>query len=316
MSIAFGPVPSRRLGRSLGINNIPPKACSYSCVYCQVGPTRASEAAPRSFYPAREVVRQVTEAVGDLRSKGEPIDYLTFVPDGEPTLDAGLQEEIDLLRPLEIPIAVISNASLVWRPEVARALNTADWVSVKVDAVEERVWRRINRPHRALQLPVVLEAIRRFSAEFGGRLVSETMLVTGINDGEEEVEATARFLAEAGINTAYLSVPIRPPTVTRAVPPAVAVVNRAYQIMAGRVGRVELLTTPEDDTFASSGDPGDGILAICAVHPMRASAVGALLEGAGVPWSTVKYLVSEGLLQEVLCQGERFYLRTLGNRLG
>lgn len=153
LSIIFGPVPSRRLGRSLGINNIPPKACSYSCVYCQVGPTRASEAVPRGFYPPLEVVRQVREAVKDLRSRGERIDYLTFVPDGEPTLDAGLSQEIDLLRPLGVPIAVISNVSLAWRPEVAGALNKADWVSVKVDTVDKRAWRRMNRPHRDMQLP-------------------------------------------------------------------------------------------------------------------------------------------------------------------
>lgn len=89
----------------------------------------------------------------DLRSRGERIDYLTFVPDGEPTLDAGLSQEIDLLRPLGVPIAVISNASLAWRPEVARALNKADWVSVKVDTVDKRAWRRMNRPHRDMQLP-------------------------------------------------------------------------------------------------------------------------------------------------------------------
>jgi wyosine [tRNA(Phe)-imidazoG37] synthetase (radical SAM superfamily) len=314
LSIVFGPVPSRRLGRSLGINNIPPKACAYSCVYCQAGPTRTLTAAPGTFYPPLEVVRQVVEAVEQLRGKGEPIDYLTFVPDGEPTLDMGLEQEIDLLRPLGIPVAVISNASLLWRPEVARALSTADWVSVKVDTVDERIWHRVNRPHRGLDLPVVLEAIRRFSAGFGGRLVSETMLVTGVNDGEEDVEVTARFLAGAGIGTAYLSVPIRPPAVAGVEPPAPAVVNRAYQIMAGWVTQVELLTTPEDDTFASSTDPGSGILAICAVHPMREGAVQALLDSAGAPWSVVECLISEGRLKETSYQGERFFLLPLGDR--
>jgi len=314
MGVVFGPVPSRRLGRSLGINNIPPKACSYSCVYCQVGPTHASEVVPRTFYPPREVVRQVRDAVKDLRSRGERIDYLTFVPDGEPTLDAGLGEEIELLRPLGIPIAVISNASLAWRPEVARALSKADWVSVKVDTVDRPTWRRMNRPCRDLQLPAVLEGIGRFSVGFRGKLVSETMLVDGINDGELRVEDTARFLAGAGIGTAYLAVPIRPPAVAGAEPPAVAVVNRSYQIMAEWIPQVKLLTTPEDDTFLSTGEPGRDILAICAVHPMRESAVRALLTSAHTPWSTVEHLISEGLLQKVPYRGDTFYLRPLEGR--
>jgi wyosine [tRNA(Phe)-imidazoG37] synthetase (radical SAM superfamily) len=168
MSVVFGPVPSRRLGRSLGINSIPPKACSCSCVYCQVGPTHTSGIVPRPFYEPSAVAREVNDTVERLRNEGKRIDYLTFVPDGEPTLDAGLSQEIDLLRPLGIPIAVISNASPAWRPEVVRALNAADWVSVKVDTVDRRAWRRLNRPHRDLQLPAVLEGIRRFSAEYGG----------------------------------------------------------------------------------------------------------------------------------------------------
>lgn len=104
MDIAFGPVPSRRLGRSLGINNIPPKHCSYACVYCQVGPTPAQEITPRPFYPPEEILRQVRGRVEAVRARGEAVDYLTFVPDGEPTLDSRLGESIDALRELGLPI--------------------------------------------------------------------------------------------------------------------------------------------------------------------------------------------------------------------
>jgi wyosine [tRNA(Phe)-imidazoG37] synthetase (radical SAM superfamily) len=136
----FGPVPSRRLGRSLGIGNVPAKTCSYSCVYCQVGPTPATEIEPRKFWPAGAVVEAVTRHVEKLRERGEGIDFLTFVPDGEPTLDADLGEEIDGLRALAIPVAVISNGSLSFREEVRAALSKADWVSLKVDAVDEATW--------------------------------------------------------------------------------------------------------------------------------------------------------------------------------
>jgi wyosine [tRNA(Phe)-imidazoG37] synthetase (radical SAM superfamily) len=107
MTIAFGPVPSRRLGRSLGINNIPPKSCSYSCLYCQVGATRGQLIEPQVFYAPENIYQEVSEQLQKAHHSDEPIDYLTFVPDGEPTLDINLGKAIDLLRPLNIPIAVI-----------------------------------------------------------------------------------------------------------------------------------------------------------------------------------------------------------------
>jgi len=107
--LTFGPVPSRRLGQSLGINNIPPKICSYSCVYCQVGRTLHMQAERKAFYKPEEILKAVERKVKDAKNKGEGIDYLTFVPDGEPTLDINLGKEIELLKQLGIKIAVITN---------------------------------------------------------------------------------------------------------------------------------------------------------------------------------------------------------------
>ena len=125
MEIAFGPVPSRRLGRSLGINNIPPKHCSYSCIYCQVGPPAAQEVTPREFYSLQEIRCQVEQRLQAVRARGEAVDCLTFVPDGEPTLDSQLGKAIDSLRDLGLPIAVISNATLIGREDVRAVLNRA-----------------------------------------------------------------------------------------------------------------------------------------------------------------------------------------------
>jgi wyosine [tRNA(Phe)-imidazoG37] synthetase (radical SAM superfamily) len=109
--IAFGPVPSRRLGHSLGINNIPPKICTYSCVYCQVGRTINMQVKRKSFYKPEEVIHEVVKKIREAKNIGEPVDYLTFVPDGEPTLDVNLGNEIELLKTLGIKIAVITNSS-------------------------------------------------------------------------------------------------------------------------------------------------------------------------------------------------------------
>ena len=134
--LAFGPVPSRRLGRSLGVNNIPPKTCSYSCVYCQLGPTDGRNTGRIALYPVEDIVNAVRTSVRNVRAAGGKIDYITFVPDGEPTLDINLGIEIGNLRDLGIKIAVITNASLLWRKDVRDDLSRADWVSVKVDTAE------------------------------------------------------------------------------------------------------------------------------------------------------------------------------------
>ncbi|MBS1202378.1 MAG: radical domain protein, partial [Chromatiaceae bacterium] len=217
--IAFGPVPSRRLGRSLGINNIPPKSCTYSCVYCQVGPTAVTETVRQAFYPPEEILRSVEDRLEALARRGEGIDWLTFVPDGEPTLDANLGETIDLLRPLGIPVAVITNSSLLWREDVREVLGKTDWLSVKVDATDPYAWKRVNRPDPSLRLDAVLDGIARLAVDYRGTLTSETMLVSGINDGLEPVGAVAAFLATIRPSVAYLAIPTRPPRRALGAPP-------------------------------------------------------------------------------------------------
>jgi wyosine [tRNA(Phe)-imidazoG37] synthetase (radical SAM superfamily) len=125
--MTFGPVPSRRLGRSLGINNIPHKTCTYSCVYCQVGRTRRFQLERAEFYEPEAIAREVRKRTAKLRELGEGIDYLTFVPDGEPTLDLNLASTIELLKPLGIRVAVITNGSLLGREDVRATLMGADW---------------------------------------------------------------------------------------------------------------------------------------------------------------------------------------------
>ena len=309
VGIAFGPVPSRRLGRSLGINNIPPKRCSYSCVYCQVGLTDLRGINPRPFFDPEIVVERVTERVAWCLAHGEPLDYLTFVPDGEPTLDANLGQEIRMLRPLGIPIAVISNGSLAWRPDVRDALREADWVSVKVDAVEERVWRRIDRPHPSLEPRAVLRGILELADGFRGTLVTETMLVEGVNDGTRSVEAVAGVLHDIDPSIAYLAIPTRPPAVAGVHSPDESVIARAYEQVSRRVRHVELLVEHEGDDFSSGDDVGRTILDTAAVHPLRRSAVDGLLERTGGAWDVMERLLRQGALVEVEHEGTTFYVR-------
>ena len=239
--IAFGPVPSRRLGRSLGINNIPPKVCTYSCVYCQLGRTIKMQVERSAFYEPEEILRDVQTKVERAKEAGEPINYLTFVPDGEPTLDVNLGREIELLKPLGTRIAVITNSSLIWREDVRDALMKADWVSLKMDSVIVDSWRRINRPYRTLQLTSVLDGALKFAEVFGGELVTETMLVENVNDGDDHIREVADFLARLRPFTAYLSIPTRPPAEEWVHSPSEKAINQAYQTLSGRIGQVEYL---------------------------------------------------------------------------
>ena len=243
---AFAPVPSRRLGQSLGINNVPAKTCSYGCVYCQVGRTNLMQIRRQFLYEPEEVFDVVQDKVKKTLAAGERIDYLSFVPDGEATLDVNLGREIDMLRVLKIDIAVITNGSIIDDPDVQHELARADLVSLKVDAVREGAWRRVDRPHGRLDLDSILEGMLTFSKMYDGRLMTETLLVHGTNDGEDNVTATADFIAKLRPEVAYISIPTRPPSEDWVRPPDEDVINRAYQIFVDRIENVECLLGMEN----------------------------------------------------------------------
>lgn len=309
--ITFGPVPSRRLGQSLGINNIPPKVCTYSCVYCQLGRTIKMRVERRAFYEPEEILKAVQDKVEKAGQSGESIGYLTFVPDGEPNLDVHLDREIELLRPLGIKIAVITNASLIWREDVREDLMKADWVSLKIDAAREEVWHRINRPHRTLQLASILGGMLEFAKAYSGELVTETMLVEGLNDSDDHVGELADFLARLRPARAYLAIPTRPPAEEWVRPPSEEGINRAYQILNEKIDQVEYLIGYEGNAFAFTGDVEEDLLSITAVHPMREEAVSEFLTRARADWSTVRALINQGQLIEMEYEGIKFYMREL-----
>ncbi len=312
--LTFGPVPSRRLGRSLGINNIPPKSCTYSCRYCQVGSTRETEVVPRPFYQPVEIFKAVEQRLNQAKEAGEAVDYLTFVPDGEPTLDSGLSESIDLLRPLGIPIAVISNASLIWCDSVRQTLAKADWVSLKLDAIDDEVWTEINRPHASLNHKAILEGMMNFAVDYQGSLMTESMLLQGLNDSDQAARGLADFLNRLSPKTAYLSVPTRPPAEKDSHVPDEQTLNRIYQIIHEKFSRLELLTGYEGNTFASTGNLAEDLLSITSVHPMREEAVQSLLAKTDTGWELVEQLLKQKRLIKTEYGGQVFYVRCLGQR--
>jgi wyosine [tRNA(Phe)-imidazoG37] synthetase (radical SAM superfamily) len=264
-----------------------------------------------AFYEPEEILQDVRGKVEKARVAGEAIDYLTFVPDGEPTLDINLGREIELLRPLGIKIAIITNSSLIWCEDVREELMKADWVSLKMDSVQEETWRKVNRPHGTLQMDSILDGALQFASQFEGELTTETMLVRGVNDDDDQIRDVARFLARLEPAAAYLAIPTRPPAEEWVHPPAEDVINRAYQLLSDTVDHVEYLVGYEGNAFAFTGHVEEDLLSITSVHPMREDAVDEFLARAGADWAVVHRLVGQDRLVETEYGGHRFYLRKL-----
>ncbi len=306
-SIVYGPVPSRRLGRSLGINNIPPKICSYSCVYCQLGKTLRMEVEPRPFYKTARIAEQ---ARAKLKQAREKVDYVTFVPDGEPTLDADLGEEIGVLKGQGVRVAVITNGSLLWREDIRQNLLKADWLSLKVDAVSEDTWRKVDRPHKLLKLEAILQGMLKFARMFKSELTTETMLVRDVNDDLGEIKRIAEFLAVLKPVKVYIAIPTRPPA-EHVEPATEQTINAAYQVFKEKLDDVEYLIGYEGNAFARTGRVQDDLLSITSVHPMREDAVAEFLSNARTDWGTVQELIDNGSLMDLEYQGKKFYMRKL-----
>ena len=308
---AFGPVPSRRLGHSLGINNIPPKACTYSCVYCQIGKTLKVCSQRQAFYGIDDLIGEVKAKVNQLGKSETKIDYLSFVPDGEPTLDINLGKYIDLLRPLDIKIAVITNGSLLNRKDVREDLEKVDLVSLKIDAISRQTWLKTNRPHSSLDLKTILKGMLEFAQGFTGEIITETMLIKGMNESYQEIENIAKFLALLKPARSYISIPTRPTAVKEILPASSEVLNMAYQLFKENLSNIEYLIGPGGNEFGFSGNIEEDLLAITSVHPMREEAVREYLKKAGADWSLITNLIRRGSLIELEYQGKNFYLRKL-----
>ena len=306
----FGPVPSRRLGKSLGINNIPPKHCSYSCIYCQLGKTIHLEIERREFYEPNEVINEVCKVIATPRQQ---IDYITFVPDGEPTLDINLRNIAEKIKEVtDIPIAILTNASLLWRNDVQDDLLIFDTVSLKIDAVHHDKWKLINRPHPKLVLDKILAGIEDFSKKFEGRIITETMMIRNVNDDIAEIQAIAAFLSKLRIHKAYIAIPTRPPAEKWALPANEEILLQAHEIFVRALGyeKVELLTGYEGPDFGMIGDPIEALLSIVSVHPMRIDYARKFLEKAGLDSdSVIRKLLDEGKILKLNYNNQAFLMR-------
>jgi wyosine [tRNA(Phe)-imidazoG37] synthetase (radical SAM superfamily) len=236
VGIVFGPVPSRRLGISLGIDLLPPhdKPCTMDCVYCEVGCTRTKTTKRGMPVPTAEVNRAIDAALPT-----PDIDVVSFTGSGEPTLHKDLGQFIDRVKArCRTPVAVITNASLIDRPDVRRDLAKADLVLPSLDAVTPAVFERINRPHPAIRVDRIVEGLVQFRQEYAGKIFLEIMIVKGLNDDPGELLALKKAADRIRPDQIHLSTVTRPPAESFVQPVSPADLARLALVFGERAARV------------------------------------------------------------------------------
>ncbi len=209
----YGPVPSRRLGRSLGVDLVPFKTCTYDCVYCQLGHTTALTARRQAWIESGAVLEEIRAHLPSCP------DYITLSGSGEPTLCTGLGELIHGIKAMtHVPVAVLTNGSLLWRADVREELRQADLVIPSLDAGDDRHFRYVNRPHEAIRFAQMVEGLVTFGREFAGRCELEVLLLAGVTSTESEVAKIAEWARRIAPDRVYLNTVTRPPAETYAEP--------------------------------------------------------------------------------------------------
>ena len=225
----FGPVPSRRLGFSLGVDLIPHKHCTFDCIYCQIGRTTHKETERRSFADPDLVVRQVMEKV----EEGRAIDFISLSGSGEPSLSADMGLIIkELKRRIAIPVVLITNGSLLFRDDVRREASLADLVLPSLDAASEDIFQEINRPHADLSLAHLLSGLKAFRKSYKGKIWLEVMLIKDINDDPQQLNLFKQIIPGLRADMVQLNTVTRPPAESTATP----VEGRKLAAVARRIG--------------------------------------------------------------------------------
>jgi wyosine [tRNA(Phe)-imidazoG37] synthetase (radical SAM superfamily) len=266
MKYIYGPVPSRRLGQSLGIDTIPLKTCNWNCVYCQLGRTVPLSNHRKEYYPSEEILVEVETALAS-HQPGE-IDWVTFVGSGEPTLHSNIGWLIHEVKSLtDLPVAVITNGSLLYLQDVRRDLASVDVVMPTLDAGTAELYRKLNRPHPEVTFERLVNGLAAFRQEYSGKLWVEVMLVQGLNDTKSALWEIAASLRRIQPDEVHINLPTRPPAEIWVQPSDEEGLMRARAIL----GDIATVVHPAEGTFDLSGFDTvvEAIIAIITRHPMR-----------------------------------------------
>jgi wyosine [tRNA(Phe)-imidazoG37] synthetase (radical SAM superfamily) len=286
----YGPVPSRRLGRSLGIDLVPFKTCSYDCVYCQLGRTTRKTVERREWVS----LDPIYAALEDVLADPEGIDVITLSGSGEPTLHDRIGELIAWLKGrTALPVAVLTNGSLLWRPDVRDDLAEADLVIPSLDAGDPASYRYSNRPHPAVPFELMVEGLAAFTRSFSGRVWLEVMLLEGVTGIDEEVAAIARLARRIGPERVQLGTVTRPPADELATAVDFDDLDRLRGLFEPPA---ELIAERPDDVLAVRSDEPGG-REILGLLERRPCTVHDIARGLGIAEPHVVKLVARLVVQ-------------------
>jgi wyosine [tRNA(Phe)-imidazoG37] synthetase (radical SAM superfamily) len=308
MKYVFGPVSSKRLGQSLGVDLLPPKSCTWNCAYCQLGRTKSYVTERREFFPKEEILGEILKSLDG----GAPIDWITFVGSGETTLYSGIGWLIhEVKRHTTISVAVITNGSLLHLPEVRRELLEADAVLPSLNAGSEELYLRIDRPAPGFGFHQHLEGLRRFREEYSGKLWVEVMLIAGINDTDEALEKIATALASIRPDTVHLVMPNRPAPEGFVSMPGEERIRRAVFILSKAAPVVHPVKGVMNLKGAS--DLLEAVTSIAVRHPVQERELeGALLEcfpeDPAVVRQAMAAMFASGRFEKVEQGSERYWI--------
>jgi wyosine [tRNA(Phe)-imidazoG37] synthetase (radical SAM superfamily) len=300
----YGPVPSRRLGRSLGIDLVPHKICTYNCIYCQIGKTTDKTIVRKEYVPVKEVLEEVSRF---LREETSSIDHLSISGSGEPTLHSKIRSVIEEIKAItSIPIAVITNGSLLYEEEVRKDLLCADFVLPSLDAVSSEIFLRINRPRSGFSVEKVIEGIVEFRKVYKGQIWLEILFCKGVNDSKEELLKMKKVVDRIQPDLIHLNTVVRPPS-EKWIAPLNQKEMEEVQAFFGEKASI----ISEFDRHPSSmieRDIKEEILKILKRRPLSLS---DLSKGMGIPQNElnkyIKPLTQEGKIKKRIFEDSIYY---------
>jgi len=300
----YGPVPSRRLGFSLGIDLVPFKTCSFNCVYCQLGRTTYKTIERREYISKKDILLQLKKAL----SLEQKVDYITFSGSGGPTLNLKIGNLIKEIKKItKIPVAILTNGSLFFQKELRKELFFADLVIPSLDAVTEKIFRKVNRPHPSLKIDEIINGIKKFREEFKGLMWLEIMLVKGINDEKEHMNKIISIIQEINPDKIHLNTVYRPPSEKFALPLSIEELNRIKNILGKNCEVIAEFKTKEQRAY--SHDLKNAILSIIRRRPMSLLDLSISL---GVHQNEIlkhlNFLIQNGKIKVILYHGIKYYL--------
>jgi len=299
----FGPVPSRRLGLSLGVDLVPPKTCSYDCLYCQVGRTTARTVVTGDFCRLSDVCHELQETLERITP-----DVVTLSGSGEPTLYVHIDQVIDFIKKrTDRKVVVLTNGSLLWREDVRAKVSGAHMIMPTLATVNESTFRRIHRPHPELRLDLILKGIKDLRQSFKGELFLEIMLLAGLNDTDEEMEGLRKIIREISPDRAQLNTVVRPPADSHAL----SLDRQRLEEIKEFLGDVaEIIVDTSSRKRPGKGDPSvAAILEMARRRPVRVKdAARTLNQPVPAVEAIIKGLLVKGVLAEQEHEGETYFI--------